>query len=146
MTCIAWDGKTLAADKRASISNYPATVTKISRAPSGELLAFAGDFDTGMALSQWYVDGAVPEKYPDNRNGDCTRATLLVIKGGQVFKYERLPVALKYEDSFTAMGSGRDFALAAMHLGKTAREAVEIACLFDTACGNGVDTLILEPA
>jgi ATP-dependent protease HslVU (ClpYQ) peptidase subunit len=46
-----------------------------------------------------------------------------------------------YEDKKTATGSGRDYALAAMHCGKTAREAVEIACLFETGCGNGVDEL-----
>jgi hypothetical protein len=143
MTVIAWDGKTLAADKRASISNYPATVTKIHRAPTGELIAFAGDFDTGMALAIWYMNDRDPKNYPDNRNGDYTRATLMVIRKEGVFMYERLPVPLKYEDSFTAMGSGRDFALAAMHLGKTAQEAVAIACLYDTACGNGIDTLEL---
>lgn len=39
------------------------------------------------------------------------------------------------------MGSGRDFAIAAMHCGKTAREAVEIASLYENGCGNGVDVL-----
>ena len=47
----------------------------------------------------------------------------------------------KVEDQFAAWGSGRDFALTAMHLGKSAREAVEIACLFENGCGNGVDVL-----
>ena len=37
----------------------------------------------------------------------------------------------------------RDFALAAMHLGKSAREAVEVACALDVFCGNGIDTLEL---
>lgn len=31
-------------------------------------------------------------------------------------------------------------------LGKTAAEAVDVACKFDSGCGNGVDTLEFEGA
>lgn len=37
-----------------------------------------------------------------------------------------------------AIGSGRDFALAAMHCGKSALEAVEVARHFDTGTGGAV--------
>jgi ATP-dependent protease HslVU (ClpYQ) peptidase subunit len=47
-------------------------------------------------------------------------------------------------ESFHALGSGRDFALAAMYLGKNAREAVEIAMEFDLETGKGVDCLEVE--
>lgn len=40
-----------------------------------------------------------------------------------------------------AIGTGRDYARAAMHLGRNAVEAVQVAILFDENCGNGVDTL-----
>ena len=42
------------------------------------------------------------------------------------------------------MGHGRDFTLAAMHLGHDARTAVEVACALDAFCGCGIDTLTLE--
>lgn len=42
MTIIAWDGKTLAADKRGTVAGMAYTVTKIHRLPDG-LVAF----DTG---------------------------------------------------------------------------------------------------
>jgi 20S proteasome alpha/beta subunit len=145
MTCIAWDGRTLAADKRASIGGYPATVTKIMRTASGELIGASGDLDTARALMAWYCDGAPADSYPDNRNGDYCRAYLMVItREGKIHKYEREPIALPFEDKFAAMGSGRDYALAAMHLGRTARKAVEVACALDTGCGNGIDTLRLK--
>jgi hypothetical protein len=43
-----------------------------------------------------------------------------------------------------AFGSGRDYAEAAMFLGCDAKRAVEVACQFQTDCGNGIDTLRLK--
>jgi ATP-dependent protease HslVU (ClpYQ) peptidase subunit len=48
------------------------------------------------------------------------------------------------EDPFIAFGAGRDYAMAAMHLGCDAHRAVEVACVFDTGCGMGIDTLELD--
>jgi hypothetical protein len=145
MTVIAWDGKTLAADKRATCSGHPATVTKIMRTPKGELIGASGDLDTARALLAWYCAGADAATFPDNRNGDFCRAYMIVITlDAKVHKYEREPVPMLFEDPFSAMGSGRDYALAAMHLGYSARRAVEVACALDTGCGNGIDTLKLK--
>lgn len=145
MTVIAWDGKTLAADKRATYSGCARTVTKIRRAPNGELVAFSGDFDTGAALADWYCNGADPATFPDNKNGESNvKSYLLVIRlNGSFAQYERTPIPLEFEDTTTAQGSGRDYALAAMHLGRTAAEAVQVACALDIYCGNGIDTLEL---
>lgn len=145
MTCIAWDGRVLAADKRANVAGYAATVTKIMRTPAGELIGASGDFDTGRALMAWYCDGADAATYPDNREGEYCRAYLMVItREGKVHKYEREPIALPFEDRFAATGSGRDYALAVMHLGHSARKAVEVACALDVGCGNGIDILRLK--
>jgi ATP-dependent protease HslVU (ClpYQ) peptidase subunit len=62
-----------------------------------------------------------------------------------VLQYESTPHPLVIQDKHWAIGSGRDFAIMAMHLGKTAAESVELASLFCNDCGNGVDTLELEP-
>jgi ATP-dependent protease HslVU (ClpYQ) peptidase subunit len=48
------------------------------------------------------------------------------------------------EDPFMAWGSGRDFALGAMAMGATAREAVAVACRFNVYCGNGIDAFDLK--
>lgn len=146
MTVIAWDGHRLAADKRASCSGYPATVTKIARTSNGELLAVSGDFDTGQSLMAWFQAGAAPELFPDNRgNDDGYRARLLVIDAGPRIRiYESTPFAITIEDKCYAMGSGRDYALAVMHLGRNSRKAVEVASALDSGCGNGIDTLELK--
>lgn len=145
MTCIAWDGETLAADKRAVNNGFKGgTVTKIHRWDGG-LCAFAGDFDVGMFLVQWLRDGATPEKYPPQQ-GKNAASFLVVYADGRTVRYETTPVPLPFENRQQAMGSGRDYALAAMHLGCDARRAVEVACALDTSCGNGIDTLALESA
>jgi hypothetical protein len=47
------------------------------------------------------------------------------------------------QTAFAALGSGSDAALGALYHGASAREAVEIASLVDTATGDGVDSLFL---
>lgn len=141
MSVIAWDGKTLAADKRACLGTLIRTVTKIYKVNSA-LVAYAGDADAGEEMLAWLVDGAVPKDFPPHQRNDDRWSGLLVIwPDGTLWKYERTPYPLKFPPQQFAIGSGRDFALAAMFLGKDAVEAVHVACAFDSGCGNGVDFL-----
>lgn len=141
MSVIAWDGTTLAADKRASIGTLIRTTTKIFRV-RGDLVGFTGDADTGMAMLAWFEAGADPARWPETQRDKDTWSGLLVIKpDGEIWKFERTPFAVKHPPQHFAVGCGRDFALAAMYLGKSAAEAVEVAIHFDSGCGNGVDVL-----
>lgn len=140
MTVIAWDGKTLAADKRVTYSGLHRTVTKIFRVRDA-LVAVSGNGALAETMLQWYRDGCDVEKFPAMQRDKDEWIGMLVVNRAGVFSYERTPHPLKLEDTTAAMGSGRDYAIAAMHCGKTAREAVEIACIFDISCGNGIDTL-----
>ena len=63
---------------------------------------------------------------------------------GKFLKYERSAIPFKIESPFIALGTGREYAMAAMHLGKTAAEAIEVAAHFDSGTGNGVDVLGFE--
>lgn len=142
MTVIAWDGRTLAADKQATCSGLIRTVTKIHR--FGDLLvAGSGDLDRAEASFLWVKNGRDPDAFPRPAS-DTDYVDLLVIEGGRTLKYERTPQPLVFEDAHFAMGSGRDYAIAAMHLGLSARDAVLLASKFDSGCGNGIDTLELE--
>jgi ATP-dependent protease HslVU (ClpYQ) peptidase subunit len=142
MTVIAFDGKTLAADKRANMGGYIVPVTKIRRI-NGMLFACAGDFTKGIEMFDWIERGSNPENLPAFQRTDDWVAMLCITEDGSILKYERGPFPLKVESPFFAMGSGRDFAVAAMYLGLNARQAVEVACQFEANCGNGVDTLEL---
>jgi len=141
MTIIAWDGITLAADKRAVINGLSRTLTKIFRLKNGDLFGACGDMTYCLQMLEWVQNGMKPEDFPkEQRDKDDWQVCVVIIEG-VLHLFERTPYAIVFEDTFYACGSGRDYAIAAMHLGKTAKEAVEVACIFDTGCGNGVDEL-----
>ena len=141
---IAWDGKTLAADKRATNGTLIRTTTKAFHL-GDSLAAYSGNVDFGEEVLAWFKDGHDPAKFPPSqRDKDDWCGLLIVWPDGSLRRYERTPYPIKYPPQQFAIGCGRDFALAAMHLGKTAAEAVAVACVFDSACGNGVDVLSFE--
>ena len=142
MTTIAWDGTTLAADKRCTIGGVQHTISKIRRGKTGNLVGYAGNCTLGERVLSALCEGA---EWPDaqaDKHDFC--AVMEITPDGQCLKHERFGSFI-VEDECFAIGSGADFALMAMHLGKSASEAVELASRFDTASGNGVDTLTLMP-
>lgn len=144
MTVIAWDGKTLAADKRATSGGGIArTVTKICRGKKGELIAVTGDWDTAIEMREWFEAGADPTTFPSKARED--KATLIIITDGRIATYATGPYPLPIECEQAAFGTGRDYAEAAMYLGHAAIEGVRIACHFQVDCGNGIDSLDLHP-
>lgn len=144
MSVVAWDGKTLAADRRASYGNLILTTTKIFRVRD-HLCGYTGEADAGSEVLEWFRSGASPSIFPPRQRETDRFATLLVVApDGVVMKYERTPYPVRFEDRLIASGSGRDFALMAMRLGKTATEAVQLTMEFDCNCGNGVDALTLR--
>ncbi|SDX13057.1 20S proteasome, alpha and beta subunits [Variovorax sp. YR634] len=144
MTVVAWDGKTLAADKRTNFGGLHGTTTKVHRLSDGRLVGCAGNTAQISEMVHWLETGADPEKIPAIQRDakECVSA-LVILPGGAVLQYENTPHPIRIENSTWAIGSGRDFAMAAMHLGKDARQAVMLACELDSTCGNGVDTLEL---
>lgn len=144
MTCVAWDGKALAADRQSNSSGMRHAATKIERF-GNLLLGITGDYGTAAEMRQWFKSGALPTEFPTKARDDVS--TLIVVGGefdGGVRYYCASPYPQVIEGARHAWGCGRDFALAAMHCGKTAAEAVEIASVYDIHCGMGVDTLTLE--
>lgn len=144
MTVIAWDGTTLAADKRMTNSyGNILTVTKIERI-GDRLVGFTGSADRIGAFRRWLENGAQPSEYPENPKDDNVFVHVIT-PDGKVYRYEDTPWPTLIEDAVYAAGSGADAARAAMLLGCTSARAVEIASLIDAGCGNGVDTLTFEP-
>ena len=139
MSVIAWDGKTLAADRRASLGTLIRTTTKVFQLDE-VLAAYAGDADAGEEVLAWFKAGRDPSTFPPSQRDKDTWAGLLIVwPDGTLWKYERTPYPLKFPPQQFAIGSGRDFALAAMYLGKNAADSVMVASHFDSGCGNGVD-------
>ncbi len=143
MTCIAWDGKTMAADKQATASGQRRTVTKLFRI-DWRIVAVSGDLDKGVEMVEWLRIGSPADKFPHFQRTDDFVSVMVLESIDKCLRYEQTPIPFVVEDKQWAIGSGRDYAIAAMHLGRTAAEAVAVACLFDVSCGMGIDTM--EPA
>lgn len=140
MTVIAWDGRILAADKLADSAGLRRTVTKI-RAIRGHLVATSGNSARGVEVVAWWEGGADPAHYPKFQEADDFVDLVVITPDNKILKYERSAHPIHFEDMQFAMGSGRDYAMAVMHLGFDARRAVEVASAYDTGCGGGVDVL-----
>jgi len=142
MTVIAWDGTTLAADKQMSCGNTTSIVTKICYVPEHRAIVGAcGSIAQLQEFLAWFKNGQKIDNYPKNMNNKDEFASGIAIKDDCAYLYQESPYPTYIESPFFAIGSGRDFAIAAMHCGKTAKEAVEIASLYDAYCENGVDEI-----
>jgi ATP-dependent protease HslVU (ClpYQ) peptidase subunit len=142
MTVIAWDGKTLAADKLGDAGGLRRTITKIHRFENG-LFGSSGLGSHAAHMFDWIKSGAHPEDVPAFQLTDEYQSVMVVRNDGTVWLYGQSAYPFRIEDPFHAIGSGRDFAIAAMYLGFGAQHAVHVASQFDTGCGGGIDTLEL---
>lgn len=142
MTVIAFDGRYVAADRQATSSGLKGAMTKLF-VHEGKVLAFNGCADHGLMLLLWYKSGALPATFPAEADEKKNAHMLVFERGRHPQVFENRPVPMIREDAFTADGHGRDFAMAAMHLGKSAKEAVELANIYDAYCGMGVDVIDL---
>lgn len=142
MTCIAWDGKTLAADKMLHFDSSHAVCTKIFKI-DGALAGFAGSAATGNECMAWIRGGRIPEEFPKKQAESNTGSLLVIETDGRIHHYYNSCYPTLIQDEFFAIGSGDEFALAAMYLGISAAKAVEVACALSPSCGNGIDTLTL---
>lgn len=153
MTVIAWDGRTLAADRRAVCGHGVYSVTKISRV--GEcLVGVAGRGDRIREFQSWMRDGARREDYPKREKDESSYFTAIVIRLGAPFpdggrpiaieRYEDSPLPIIVEEQQHAIGAGGLIARAAMMCGKDAHEACFIACQLEETCGNGIQRLTFE--
>jgi len=151
MTVIAWDGKNLAADRQLTMGNTRTECIKVHRLKNGEAMAVCGAGDTSFALMEWYRNGAKNEDFPNNRSelegmkGEA-EAYLIVAKPGfdGLWLYCRFPQGEYLPSKKQAFGCGENFALAALALGQTARQAVLFTSEHDIYCGMGVDNIVVN--
>jgi len=142
MTVIAFDGITMAADKHMTDGDRSCTITKIWK-HGDVVLAMCGDISYGLALKEWFLDGADPDEFPEPYDRD-TLSNLIVWDGKQIYAYERTPHPIYYEDKFAAWGSGAMVAIGAMACGALAVDAVRIANRHCPTCGMGIEAFTLD--
>lgn len=144
MTVIAFDGKMVAADKRATSPGVMRTVTKIFRNGPDEIVCVSAS-GTGISFARAFIaDGRPIKEFPTDVN-DMPPCFAVVQRDGTVLSYDGSPYPTVIESGGRyANGAGREYALAAMYLGCDARRAVEIANTLSPDCGGGIDVLRFE--
>lgn len=146
MTTIAWDGRTLAADRLCTAGYVSFEVTpKIRRAPDGRLLGASGKVDVSCLFMDWLE--LAPEhrgpRPPQVQIEEAGCVALEIEPCGRIWRHERFG---RYEiaNAPHAIGSGSEFAVGAMLAGADAHGAVRIAASVNAATGGKVDVLTLK--
>lgn len=140
MTTIAWDGKTLAADRLLCDGSMTSIGRKIFKLDDGRFYAFSGQIQVGYAVMNWLNN----KRDKPTVKEDSFAAFVVGTDGALSMLEDQLiecPCATPY-----AIGGGRDFAMAAMFLGKTAQEAILVAAHFSATTGGGVDEFLCSQA
>jgi len=143
LTIIAWDGKSLAADRLQTMGDTLATARKIWQQEGGGAVAISGDLTHGLLMKRWYcTPGCTEPPWPKPVEG--TGHTIMVVADGagcRYFESGEHHIAIDVIDKIAAWGVGREVALGAMEMGATAKQAVEIASKWCAGCGRGVDVV-----
>ena len=144
MTTVAYRGGFIASDSCWAMGNTRTTsASKVDRLASGALLGQAGDGDSRAVVA--LLDKVKTfEKIPSRADLAATRCDfhgILVLPRGEVVIVAIEPIGdehhhydaqvWKANRGYAAVGSGADFALGAMSAGKSAADAVRIACEWD---------------
>ena len=144
MTTIAWDGTTLAADRMAVHGGTNRMVRKLF--DCGDYwYAGAGNFDEVYRVADWLRGGA-NAKAPVVVDEACIAGIAVRKSDAAAYVLEGKNIVMtEVRRAPESTGSGHQYARAAMHLGKTASQAVVFASRFDVYTGMGVDSVRIVP-
>ena len=145
LSIVAWDGKSIACDSMSISGEYKQETEKMRTLKDGTILAWTGPYENGLGLIDWWNAGAVQDEWPVFQSKDGDWARLIVAKGNEVVEYEQLPYPQPVTTPYAAWGSGRDFAIGALAMGATAKEAVEVACKHCLSCGPPIRVADVKP-
>ena len=161
MTTIAYKDGIMAADSKCTDSWSGAFVTKthkIWRLKNKALVGQCGDADSRDVFA--LLENATPRKMPTRQalaDTKCSGSYIVAFPKGQVFLVdietrdmgdgaEWSGSSLEMEERWCAVGSGQQFALGAMAAGKSAQDAVLIACRYDSFSQAPVRVVPVDPA
>jgi len=70
--------------------------------------------------------------------------TVLELRHDGIWIYESTIIPARIKNPFWSIGTGANFAIAALHLGASPKEAVEIACMYDSSSHGPIDEMKLQ--
>lgn len=150
MTTIAYRAGIIAADSRCTWDGDAGGTsimrcTKLFRKRVGKrdvVLATAGAVYSAMTFVDWYGSGKEPPDCLTQMSTD-EDFDVVILDRGKVYIVNHYCRPIEEEAPFFAVGSGRKAALGALHCGRTAKGAVEIACLVDPYTAPPIVTMAM---
>lgn len=141
MTTVAWDGETLAADRRVTVNGVVNTEwTKVHKRDDGAAIGVSGEMCTATAFIRWFMDGEQGDKPTlKAKSADDLFASAIIVRPNGVVEAHDADGWHVIESKRYAIGSGGNLAQMAMRCGKKAVRAVELASEFDIYTGSKVD-------
>jgi hypothetical protein len=124
----------IAADSMVSGDDSFYLVEKL-RKGKNSVYGACGDWDKCLKMLQVLESGGEPDSDTD--------VTVLELRHDGIWIYESTIIPARIKNDFWAIGTGANYAIAAMHLGLSPTEAVKLACLYDTSSHEPVDTMRL---
>ena len=132
MTVVVWDGISIACDSRMTGGYIKDDTQKIFKLGNRHI-GVAGTYSAALLAIQWMKDKTKDK--PKLETQDDNEFEAIEIRDGKCYYYDEnlieSPVSAPY-----AIGSGCQFAMAAMWLGHDAKTAVNTAKKFDESCGG----------
>jgi len=140
MTVVTFRDGIMCADSRiTSGSDICGRMNKIVRTPKRGLLAGgAGRCSDVQKFLDWCVDDC---EGPLTQDAHSEWEGMVVYPNGSMVYYSNKGSWVPQKEKFYALGSGEPYALGAMAFGATAREAVKVACQYDSSCGLPIRSL-----
>ena len=137
------NGAEMASDSQMTRSHImPTHCTKVVRI-GDHLVGIAGCAAACMDFMRWYEKGAKRKKFPESCEDDESGCYALVLTGKKALLYQATATPID-AGKMAALGSGQDFAIAALLCGKSAADAVRIAAKLDPFTGGPVRTRRIE--
>ncbi len=142
MTTIAWDGRTLAADKGSWSNGLHQPARKVFQITAPDrrrfLVAFAGDaaFCTQVL---WWMQGKSGHPgacLPEDANRDCA---VVIDEKRRIWRLNSRLLWYRLEGKVHANGAGQEVALGALMAGADAIRAIRITMAVSDYAARGVD-------
>jgi ATP-dependent protease HslVU (ClpYQ) peptidase subunit len=109
------------------------------------ILAAAGEAFSGELFVEKFNGESVDDVTRDNFiMGDADFTVLIITELNEIFEVDKWCHMVPVDEEFYAIGSGAKAALGAMHMGASAKRAVEIACKIDPFTAEPVVTMSLK--
>lgn len=153
MTTIAYRDGVIAADSRVTVHTeagggrkhlctklYRKSITE-GRKTFDVIIGTAGEAFSALVFVDWYGSGKPMPDVLRDLGGDFT---CLILRPDGLYEADIYCRPDKILEDFYAVGSGSKEALAAMHCGKSAYDAVRIASLIDPYTGGRIHKMTLD--